>query len=206
MLVRVKRTVCRIDFVYVDCKSYFYTLIKRQWMIWKKKTDNKIKAFETLFREQYPKMVRYATQILGDKDEACDVVGEAMEQVWKRFDNLVDEQQVPWLFASVRNIALNRIKHRQVEYSHIDALREETVFSLQSGYWEHERLLLKAEAVVDELGEPTKTILRLCYFEKNTYRNVAELLGISPDTVKKHISKALSKLRESIIGKEAINE
>ena len=31
-----------------------------------------------------------------------------------------------------------------------------------------------------------------------TYREVAEQLGISPDTVKKHISKALHMLREEM--------
>ncbi|MBQ5834532.1 MAG: winged helix-turn-helix transcriptional regulator, partial [Bacteroidaceae bacterium] len=37
-----------------------------------------------------------------------------------------------------------------------------------------------------------------CYWDKQTYRQVAEHLGISPDTVKKHISKALRILRETM--------
>ncbi|MGG6548734.1 UNVERIFIED_CONTAM: helix-turn-helix domain-containing protein, partial [Prevotella sp. 15_C9] len=36
------------------------------------------------------------------------------------------------------------------------------------------------------------------YYEHKTYREVAEQLGISPDTVKKHISKALRTLREAM--------
>lgn len=42
------------------------------------------------------------------------------------------------------------------------------------------------------------SVLRLCYYEHKTYREVAEQLGISPDTVKKHISKALRTLREAM--------
>ena len=42
----------------------------------------------------------------------------------------------------------------------------------------------------------TSTILRLCYFEHLTYQQAADRLGISPNTVKKHISKALAILRE----------
>ena len=56
----------------------------------------------------------------------------------------------------------------------------------------------KAEAIARSLPEPTCTVLRLCYWEKKTYREVAEHLGISPDTVKKHISKALQMLREEM--------
>ena len=81
---------------------------------------------------------------------------------------------------------------------HAEAIREAAVFDLQARYWEHERLLRQAEAVVETLGEPTQTIVRLCYFEQNTYRAAAERLGISPDTVKKHISKALRALREAL--------
>ena len=53
-------------------------------MIWKKKTDDKTTAFEGLFRQQYPLLVRHATQLLGDPEEARDVVGEALEQAWQR--------------------------------------------------------------------------------------------------------------------------
>lgn len=42
-----------------------------------KKTDDKTTAFEGLFRQQYPPLVRHATQLLGDPEEARDVVGEA---------------------------------------------------------------------------------------------------------------------------------
>lgn len=68
----------------------------------------------------------------------------------------------------------------------------------KSNYREHEALLQKAETIARSLPEPTCTILRLCYYEHLTYREVAQQLGISPDTVKKHISKALRTLREAM--------
>lgn len=170
-------------------------------MIWKKNTDNKTTAFESLFRQQYPPLVRHATQLLNDPEEAKDVVEEAMEQAWKRWDTLAETQRTSWLFTTVRHLAINRLKHRQVKTDHAEGIREATVFDLQSQYWEHEYQLRQAESVVKALGEPTRTIVRLCYFEQNTYRETAEQLGISPDTVKKHISKALRTLRE-VLGKK----
>ena len=70
------------------------------------------------------------------------------------------------------------------------------------GYRAHEALLQQAENIARSLPEPTCTILRSCYWEKKTYQQVADELGISPDTVKKHISKALRTLREAILKKE----
>lgn len=66
-------------------------------MIWKKKTDDKTTAFEGLFRQQYPLLVRHATQLLGDPEEARDVVGEALEQAWQRWDTLAEAQRASWL-------------------------------------------------------------------------------------------------------------
>lgn len=152
-------------------------------MIWKKNTDNKTTAFESLFRQQYPPLVRHATQLLNDPEEAKDVVEEAMEQAWKRWDTLAETQRTSWLFTTVRHLAINRLKHRQVKNDHAEGIREATVFDLQTQYWEHEYQLRQAESVVEALGEPTRTIVRLCYFEQNTYRETAEQLGISPDTV-----------------------
>ena len=83
-------------------------------------------------------------------------------------------------------------------YSSPQHLYEATLADVKSNYREHEALLQKAETIARSLPEPTCTILRLCYYEHLTYREVAQQLGISPDTVKKHISKALRTLREAM--------
>ena len=83
-----------------------------------------------------------------------------------------------------------------VEQTNVEALIEATRYDMSTRYEEHERLLQQAEQIARELKEPTCTILRLCYFEHLTYQQAADRLGISPNTVKKHISKALAILRE----------
>ena len=62
--------------------------------------DAKEEAFGRLFREQYPRLVRYAAQLLGDGEEARDVVGEVMEQAWRQFDTLEPVRRIPWLYTA----------------------------------------------------------------------------------------------------------
>lgn len=154
-----------------------------------------------MFKEFYPKLVRYATQLTGDGEEARDLVEDVMEQAWKMFKEIKPDNRNAWLYTSVRNACLNRLKHKQVENANIQSLMEATRYDTMTDYREHEALLLKAEAVAKGLSEPTCTILRLCYYKHQTYKQVAVQLGISPDTVKKHISKALRLLREAICPK-----
>ncbi len=152
----------------------------------------------------YPRLVRYATTLMGDADEAKDIVSETMEQAWKEFDKLEADTRSAWMYAAVRNGCLNRLKHLNVEQQHINSLIEATRTDMSNSYREHEALLQQAECIARSLPEPTCTILRLCYWEKKTYQQVAGELGISPDTVKKHISKALRTLREAMLQKEEI--
>ena len=162
------------------------------------KSQTKREAFGQMFTEMYPRMVRYATQLMRNREEARDIVSEVMEQAWKHFEQLNKNDRGGWIYTAVRNNCLNRLKHLQVEQENVKALYEATLADVENNYREHEALLQKAEAIARSLPEPTCTVLRLCYYEHLTYREVARQLGISPDTVKKHISKALRTLREAM--------
>lgn len=51
--------------------------------------------------------------------------------------------------------------------------------------------------MLNSLPPLTRRIIEECYFHKKKYKEVAEEMDISPDTVKKHISKALKLLRNN---------
>lgn len=103
-----------------------------------RKRNNKEEHFELLFTEMYPRLVRFATTLMGNTDEAKDIVSETMEQAWKEFDRLKENTRSAWLYAAVRNGCLNRLKHLNVEQQHIDSLIEATRAEMNNGYREHE--------------------------------------------------------------------
>ena len=164
--------------------------------------NKKQEVFGQLFATHYPRLLRYAVQLTGNREEACDIVSGAMEQAWRQFDGLNTADCGGYLYIAVRNAALNRLKHLRVEQENMEALREATRADVESNYREHEALLQQAERIARSLPEPTCTVLRLCFYERLTYREAGERLGISPDTVKKHISKALRMLREAMNTKD----
>ena len=154
--------------------------------------------FKQLFVDMYPRLVRYAVALLGDGNDARDLVGDVFEKAWSQYDSLEKEKRRSWLYASVRNACLNHLKHLHVEQTNVQALIEATRYDMTTDYREHELLLQQAEQIARELKEPTCTILRLCYFEHLTYQQAANRLAISPNTIKKHISKALATLRDKM--------
>ena len=98
------------------------------------KKDTKREVFGQMFTELYPRLVRYATQLLGDGEEARDIVGSVMEQAWKQFEKLEPENRGAWLYTAARNACLNRLKHLQVEATNLEALREATRMDVAVSY------------------------------------------------------------------------
>lgn len=163
-----------------------------------KRKSRKEDDFKKLFCKMYPSLVRYAASMVDSGEDAKDIVSEVMGVAWNRFVESDEPVHESWLYASVRNACINCLKHRQVEYHNADSLMEATSFDLKTNYAEHEYMLRIVERVVADLPEPTRSILRCCYWEKKTYRQAAEQMGVSPDTIKKHISKAFSILRNTL--------
>ena len=73
-------------------------------------------------------------------------------------------------------------------------------------YRHHERMLQVVEQTIEHMGEPPRTILWLCALKRNTYRQTADIMGISVHTVKKHMSKAYDMLRRTLNDKYSSGE
>lgn len=160
--------------------------------------STKKELFHRMFNKHYARLVRLAVQMTGNEDEGRDIVADVMEQAWRRFDGINPEHQGAWLYRCTANACLNRLKHLGMERSRAAELAT-MISSYDDGdYAEHERLLARAEAVADGMDEPARSIIRLCYYEHNTHAEAARRLGISRETVKKHIRKALRTLRENL--------
>ena len=56
----------------------------------------------------------------------------------------------------------------------------------------------RMERCLERMTDPTRSIVKQCYYDGKKYREVAEERGITPDGVKKHIVKALRMLREEL--------
>ena len=60
--------------------------------------------------------------------------------------------------------------------------------------WQEREARIKE--ILDAMKPPTRDIFIACYVDHKKYAEVATLMAISIDTVKKHIKKALRFIRE----------
>lgn len=153
-----------------------------------------IHDFENIYRRLYRRMFLYAHDFIEDEEVCRDIVGDVFMKFWDVRDTVRSETVEAYLRASVRNACLMWMRHRDNfgRYAEFSRLTADEIESLDCV----EETVEELNRAIDTLPERTRHILELCYLHGKTYREVAGLLGITSDGVKKHIVKAYSAIRD----------
>lgn len=129
-------------------------------------------------------------------DEAEDLVQQAFIRLWEK-RALIDIQWSlkSYLYKSVHNAALNRIRHEKVkaQYQQLNAVLpgEEATPAAD----EHPELLERIGTALNALPPQCRQIFELSRFESLKYREIAEQLNLSIKTVETQMGKALRLMR-----------
>lgn len=158
--------------------------------------DNK--AFEELFETYFVYLTGFVYNYVGDDEVAKDVVHDAFLTLWNNRKRLNPVYPVKsYLFTLAQNGALNYLRHLRV--IQVNELEMSELWKAASRELdEHERRLVRLEEKLSLLPEKQREVLMKCMVEGKKYKEVADELDISLNTVKTHITRALKFLREEL--------
>lgn len=152
-----------------------------------------------LFDRHYGPMCRLAYVILGDQQQAEEVVMDALLKTftgWARIRDL--ERADAYLRRAVVNLCRSKIRRKGVEarVNQVTYKRDER----KAPDWDPERheTTRLVWAAVKELPERQRATVVLRYFEDLSEAQIAETLGISTGTVKSQLNKARAKLEAAL--------
>jgi len=153
--------------------------------------------FERLFRDFFPPLMAFARKILGDEDDAREVVHQVFINLWeKRTEVDLSSSLKSYLFTSVHNRSLNVIRDRKKFSSEeVPEVAGEWDVSAQIESMELEE---KIRESIASLPEKCREIFELNRFSGLKYSEIASQLGISVKTVENQMTKALKILREQL--------
>ncbi|MCG8582230.1 MAG: RNA polymerase sigma-70 factor [Bacteroidales bacterium] len=162
-------------------------------------SGNEEQAVQQLFAKYYRALSIYALKFIDDVQAAEDIVQEMMVRFWedKKYQQVKGSLK-SYLFTSVRNRSLNYLEsfqHAKKEY--INNLKEAFTFE-QFTDDELAEKKAKLNKEIAELPEKMQEVLKMIIFENKKYKEVAEELDVSINTIKTQYSRALKKLRSSL--------
>ncbi len=151
--------------------------------------------FDILYRKNYSMLYRAAFTILRDDEESRDLVNEV-------FADVLDNRQVDeidnisgYLFRMVRNRALTIVSRYEIQsrFNRLYPIEQ----NLNKTY-DHDRdkkLFLVTQFLDLHLTSDVRQVVKLVFEEGKSYKETAELTGLSVPMVNKHIVKTLRMLR-----------
>jgi RNA polymerase sigma-70 factor (family 1) len=154
------------------------------------------KAFRILYEKYAPALRYFAAKYV--EEVIDDIVQDVFVCLWeKRVDFKTEETIKAFLYKAVKNSCLNTIRHQGVKDRYAEvALHEEELES----FWDH---ILETElfelllGVFNELPPACREVYRLS-LEGKKHEEIAEILQITVNTVKKHKNNANHYMRERL--------
>lgn len=159
-----------------------------------------LNSFQTRVLPLKDEIFRLALRITQNRADAEDVVQETMMKVWKRREEWgqIDSMEA-FCLTICRNLALDKLRRMDnqaqsldvsidpADYSHSANPEEQTVL--------HDRLQLVRQ-FISQLPEKQRSCMQLRDIEGKSYRDIAEILGMTEQQVKINIFRARQTIKE----------
>lgn len=156
------------------------------------------KAFRKLFDLYYQDIYGYSISILKSKEAAEENVQDVFMKVWLHRENLNPEQSFKaYIFTIARNQAFNILNKAANDV----LLKEEIFYESQKSH-EYGDYAIREEdckklqkQAIRQLPPKRKQIFKMSRKKGMTYEEISQELGISINTVRNQMSKALESMR-----------
>jgi len=139
----------------------------------------------------------HAWNKLRNKEEAQDILQEVFVGLWAKRDTLkIDTNLSGYLYSAVRNRILDYFSHNNVKLKYINGLKPDLTQDVPTDHKAREnQLKIIIDNEIAELPPRTREVFELSRKHHLTYKEIAQRLGTSEETVKKQVSRALHMLR-----------
>lgn len=155
--------------------------------------ENALKEIVDLY---YTPLCVYSVQFTECEQESEDIVQDLFIRIWEKrlFDNITNLRM--YLFISVHNMSVAAAKHHN-NYEDIEELESMSYQSWEDGFTEDDiaEKRLRLQESLKKLSPKEYDVLIRIIINDRKYKEVAEEMGVSVNTIKMHLKRAMKKLR-----------
>lgn len=158
-------------------------------------------AYTELYKRYAMQLLNHAYMRVHCREEAKDIVQELFTKLWhKRKEIIVSKNVSAFLYRSVQNIILNQIAHNDVTDKYIKSITHfaKNDVPIADHLIREKQFAKLIEEEIANLTPKMREVFELSRSEYLSHKMIATKLGISEQTVSKHISNALRILRNKL--------
>jgi len=160
-------------------------------------------AMQKVYRLTSAKLFGVCLRILGERNEAEDVLQEVYLTVWRKAATFDAGRASPmtWLIAIARNRCIDRLRttRQSRRMEPIDAADNVTDNAPPADRaLESNEVTARLHGCLDTLAERERVALRGAFFDGNTYEEMAARMSVPLGTMKTWIRRAMIKLKSCL--------
>ena len=163
-------------------------------------------ALDELMRRKGGPLLHMATNMVGDREDARDIVQIAFLRIWDsrhRYDRRFSPNT--WIYRIVSNLAIDHLRSRasrlrslegfQLQHEHLSG----EVSSRQLENLTEREVRAVFQELASTLSDKQRAVFVLREMEGLKGREIARILGIRPSTVRNHLFNSRRQLREELL-------
>jgi RNA polymerase sigma-70 factor (ECF subfamily) len=154
-------------------------------------------AFAALYRRLERPLFGYLMKLVRERDLAEDVLNETMLEVWRQAGRFEGRSSVgTWAFSIAHHRAVSRFRKRResaLDEEHAATIADDAPTPDQRAQaLGMSRLLAR---LIEELSFEHREIINLAYYQEFSVQEIADALGVPPNTVKTRMFYARRRLK-----------
>lgn len=157
-------------------------------------------AFAAITEQYGALLLRTAYFLVKDEEAAKDIVQESLLLAWRNLDKLREPTYLrAWLLKIVVNqaMSLKRQLARKAALLRMQLLQQEVDTTIQSAEFQRGRVedTLDVMQAIGQLPMNQRVVLILFYYHRMTMPEIATMLSVNENTLRKRLQAALQKVR-----------
>lgn len=157
------------------------------------------KDFSEIFLSFKDKVFRFARSIVSDSEEAEDITQDIFEKLWLNKNQACQYENIEYyLIRSTKNLCLDRIKHRNVVFRNLEAIKHISSHCIEPAVEKKETSDI-IKAIISKLPKKQKMIIQLRDIEGYEFDEISEATGIDPNAIRVNLSRARKTVKQELI-------
>lgn len=156
--------------------------------------------FKQLLLPLYPRLQRVALRLLGNVEDAEDMVQEVYMKLWSKRDALPDVQDVEaYCVTLTKNMCIDRLRMAEVEKEDVDEMP--TMLAATDDVEvqvERRDAVEQVKQIIETLPEHQQQVITLRDMEDCSFEEIVEQTGLTAVNIRMLLSRARKTIRERL--------
>lgn len=154
-------------------------------------------SFKSLFMPYYKKMYYVAFKLIGNQDEAKDIVQNALMKLWIKREDITEIKNIEAYCVGVtKNLCMDCLRSKHTIFTDIESFDKSTSMAYEQNDLEKSQSLDQIMEIIRNLPPQQQEIIRLRCINDLSIKEIEDSTGLSNMNIRTLLSRARKKIKE----------